>query len=385
MSDRATPPESSSGRPIGWAVVGLGAVATERILPAFARSRRSRLAALVSGSSDKMQQLGERHGLGARHLYDYAALERLRDDPTVDAVYIALPSAMHAEFTVRAARAGKHVLCEAPMAASVEDATAMVNVCRTAGRLLMVAHRASFAPTHHAALAALRAGQVGALKTIVTSHTRRLDPSDRWRSRRDMSGGGSLIHVGLDGLRAARELTGEEPVEVSAMVHAPGNPPFAEIEESASWMLRFPGGALATGTTSLDGERVEQVLVQGSHGRLAIDQGLDQQRLRIERGVEQAERTVASEDLFALVMDHLAQCILERQTPRTSGDDALRDMHLLDALYESARTGERVALDPATGVRITRAVPRPSMAPPAGRASMIPPRPPSGPGRQGTT
>ncbi|RYE89864.1 MAG: Gfo/Idh/MocA family oxidoreductase [Myxococcales bacterium] len=368
MTERAHHDLSAQGRTIGWAVVGLGKFTTERLLPAFAHCHHSRLAALVSGSTEKLGRLGEQHGVPAEHRYDYSAFERLRDDRSVDAVYIVLPNALHAEYTIRAARAGKHVLCEKPMATSSADALAMINICRASQRLLMIAYRARFEPHNRAAIAAVRAGEVGALRGVVADHARPLDPADPadgWRTRHALAGGGSLVDIGIYGLNAARYLTGEEPLEVSGMVTSPaGDERFTEVEETASFLLRFPSGAVATGTSSYGAERIKRVHAYGSQGRLELDPATEYEgnRLRIGSGPDMAPRDVPPGDQFALQIDHLSRCILDGTAPLTPGEEGLRDMYLIEAIYQSARTGERVQLDPHTGAPL----------PPPTRSSMMP-------------
>jgi predicted dehydrogenase len=341
----------TGGRKLGWAVVGLGKFATEQVLPAFAACARSRLAALVSGSPDKARAVGARYGLGPRAVYDYAGFDRLRDDPAVDVVYVVLPNALHAEYVARAARAGKHVMCEKPMATTVADAEAMVGACRAAGRRLMVAYRAQFEPHNRAAIAAARAGEIGAIKAVVADHGRPLDPNDpadRWRMKRDLAGGGSLVDVGIYGLQAARYVTGEEPVEVTATVAStPGDPRFAEVEEHAAFTLRFPSGAVAACTSSYGYAQVKRYRVFGDKGYLDLDPATAYQGnvLRVGRGNGPPEvRPVPDESQFALEIDHLSECVQEGKEPRTPGEEGLRDVRIMHAIYEAARTGGRVPL-----------------------------------------
>ncbi|HEU4539383.1 MAG TPA: Gfo/Idh/MocA family oxidoreductase, partial [Polyangiaceae bacterium] len=288
--DQPPPGAGPGGRKLGWAIVGLGKFATEQLLPAFTACSRSRVAALVSGSPDKARALAARYGVAPKSVYDYAGFDRLRDDPAVDVVYVVLPNSMHAEYTIRAARAGKHVMTEKPMATKVEDASAMIEACRAAGRRLMVAYRAQFEPHNRAAVAAVRAGELGAVKLIVADHGRRLDPNDpadTWRTKRDLAGGGSLVDIGIYSLQAARYITGEEPTEVSATLSSPPNDPrFAEVEESVAFTLRFPGGAVATCTSSYGIATVKRYRVMGEKGYLDLDPATSYEgnKLRFGRG-----------------------------------------------------------------------------------------------------
>ena len=155
------------GKRLGIAVVGLGTLALEEILPGFGQAAHVRIAALVSGRPEKARTIAAQYGVPEKNLYSYANFDGIRDNPDIDAVYIVLPNAMHAEFTLRAAAAGKHVLCEKPMAATVAEAEQMVEACRQARRTLMIAYRLQHDPAHRTLIGLARSGQL------------RSDPHDR--------------------------------------------------------------------------------------------------------------------------------------------------------------------------------------------------------------
>lgn len=205
MTDRDTfqPP----GERLGWAIVGLGDFACTQILPAFAACARSKVTALVSGDLAKAQQVARQYGVPEAGVYTYDTFDQLRDNPTVDVVYIILPNALHSEYTIRAAQADKHVFCEKPMAPTSTECEAMIAACEGAGRTLGVAYRAHFEAHNVEAHRLLREGAIGDLKLIVADHARILDPAkkhDQWRTRRDLAGGGSLVDIGIYSLNAAR-------------------------------------------------------------------------------------------------------------------------------------------------------------------------------------
>ena len=178
------------GRRLGVAVVGLGHLALEQILPGFGQARHVRLAALVSGEPAKAKAIAAQYGLSGQGVYDYAGFDRLRDNPEVDVVYVVLPNAMHAEYTARAAVAGKHVLCEKPMATSVADAQHMVDACKAAGRKLMIAYRCQYEPHHRALIAAARSGQFGPVRLIEAVNGQNNADNGQWRHDLAMAGGG---------------------------------------------------------------------------------------------------------------------------------------------------------------------------------------------------
>jgi len=234
------------GKKLGWAVVGLGSLSIHQILPAFAKCEKSKATALVSGHADKAHKLAQRYGVDARHIYNYENYDAIKNDPEVDVIYIVLPNGLHAEYTIRGLQAGKHVLCEKPMANTPTDCQKMIDAARAANRKLMVAYRCRYEPNNQEAIRIVRSQELGATQTILTNAGWHIDNPDQWRLKQDLAGGGSLMDIGIYALNAARYLSGEEPTEINAMMYStPGDPRFKEVEENINFQLRFPSGVLA--------------------------------------------------------------------------------------------------------------------------------------------
>ncbi|HEY9781157.1 MAG TPA: Gfo/Idh/MocA family oxidoreductase [Leptolyngbyaceae cyanobacterium] len=340
------PPEKK----LGWAVVGLGKFATEQIIPSFAECKRSRLVALVSGSPDKAQRIAQQHGVEPKNIYNYQNYDSIRNNPEVDIIYIILPNGLHAEYSIRGAQAGKHIMCEKPMANTVAECQAMIDASNKAGRKLMIAYRAQYEPYNLAAIAIAQKKELGILKAIVADHGRNLDPkdpADRWRMNKKLAGGGSLFDIGIYSLQAARYITGEEPTEIGAMMYStPNDPRFKEVEENVNFMLRFPSGVIANCTSSYGYANVKRYQVMGSKGTLELDPATDyyEHRLYVERGKEREERKIQAQNQFALEMDHLSGCVMENKQPKTPGEEGLQDVRLMTAIYQAAETGRTIKL-----------------------------------------
>ncbi|MBC7920354.1 MAG: Gfo/Idh/MocA family oxidoreductase [Ferruginibacter sp.] len=337
-------------RKAGWAIVGLGKYATQQIIPAFADSKRSKLVALVSGSPDKARALADQNGVDPKNVYSYQNFDAIRDNPAVDIVYIILPNSLHAEYTVRGAKAGKHIISEKPMATSVKDCQTMIDACQAANRKLMIGYRAQYEPFNLKAIEMARGKQLGTLKLITADHGRHLDPgdpADQWRMKKDLAGGGSLMDIGIYNLNAARYLTGEEPIELSAMLHStPGDPRFREVEENASFTLRFPSGVIANCTSSYSYQDVKRYRVFGTDAWLDLDPATEyyEHRMKIGHKDRQEEIKIKEESQFARQMDHFSECVLDNKPVKTPGEEGLRDVRLMMAIYEAARTGKTVKL-----------------------------------------
>lgn len=342
------PPPLEPGRRLGWAVVGLGKFAMNQIIPSFAESKQSRLVGLVSGNRAKAEQVAARYGVPASGLYGYDDFDRIADNPEVDIVYIILPNGLHAEWTVRAARAGKHVMCEKPMANTVADCETMIGAVRDAGRKLMIAYRAQYEPFNLEAMRLARSGALGRLRLVTSDHGRTLDPSDpadQWRMDRSLAGGGSLYDIGIYSLQAARYITGEEPVEITAMIDTPADDPrFREVEDLVAFQLRFPSGALAQCSSSYSYADTKRLQAFGAAGGLRLDPATDyyRHRLWVAREREERELMLDEGNQFALEMDHLSQAAMANTEPKTPGEEGLRDVRLMQAIYEAAEGGTPV-------------------------------------------
>lgn len=336
---------------VGFAVVALGRLSVEQILPAFAHSKKGKLAALVSGSPEKLEVLGRQYGLEADRLFSYEAYEKLAAIEQVRAVYIVLPNSMHKEFVLRSAAIGKHVLCEKPMATSSQDAEAMIAACSEKRIKLMIAYRCRYQPHHRELIKRVQSNQYGSVKLIEAVNAQNQGDPNQWRLRKALSGGGSLPDIGLYCLNATRATLGEEPIEIQAqLTSSPNDPRFQEVEESVVWAMRFASGALASLSTSYGAHRASRMAVHMDEASLVLDHAFPYtgQRLSLVRAVDGFETEtvidVPAKDQFSLEIDHMAECILNDRSPETPGEEGLRDMRLMADIYQAAETGARLKL-----------------------------------------
>jgi predicted dehydrogenase len=337
---------------VGVAIVGLGRLSLDQILPAFAACKWARPVALVSGDAAKARRVAQQYGISEKNLFDYKNFDQIRDRPEVQAVYIVLPNSMHAEFTVRAAQAGKHVLCEKPMANSVAECQQMIDACHRTSRLLMIAYRCQYEPHHREMIRLARSGELGKLKAISATNGQSQASTDQWRLRRALAGGGALPDVGIYCLNAARYITGEEPIEVAAMTYStPDDPRFREVEESVNFMMLFPGGVVATCLTSYGLHASKRYRVMGSDAWAEMDPAFPYKGLRLkisrpqhEGPGEMVEKSFEPANQFALEMDHFARCVATGTRPHTPGEEGMQDMVIVEALYRAARERSVVKL-----------------------------------------
>lgn len=340
------PQEFLDGRPsLGMAVVGLGNLSEDRILPALRETKYWHVAGLVSGDLAKAADWGRRFGVPENGLYTYETFDRIADDSSIDAVYIALPTALHAEFAVRAAHAGKHVFCEKPMAVSVSECQAMIEASRSAGKYLSVAYRCRYEPHHLEVIRLAREEVFGKLKLInVKIGFPPSGPSD-WRLKRSLAGGGALMELGVYGVQASRYITGEEPMEVTGIESGTRKGVYSEVEETAMWSMRFPSGVLAN-CLACYSTRMDDLWAGAEEGEVSLSPAFLYDGLE---GRSTAGRIkLASGNQFAVQLEEFGRSIHDGTRHGTSGEEGLNDVRLIERIYESMTTGWRVAAGPAS-------------------------------------
>jgi predicted dehydrogenase len=276
-------------------------------------------------------------------VYSYDTMHRMADNRDIDVVYVVTPNALHARDTIAAAKAGKHVFCEKPLEISVERCQQMIDACRDAGRLLGTAYRCQFDPHHLECIRLARERVFGASNIIQAGFAIDVGEPGQWRLKRELAGGGALMDVGIYALQATRYLSGEEPVLVSAVETKTDPRRFSEVDESMVWTTRFPSGVVAYCSTSYKAGGIQNLRVNADDGWFELDPAFFYGGNRGRRS-DGKEIRYPQIDLFAAEMDDFAQCILEGRPTKVPGEEGLRDVRIMQAIYESARTGRAVSL-----------------------------------------
>jgi predicted dehydrogenase len=341
---------------VGYAVVGLGHLTLTEILPAFGQTKHAKLVALVSGDAEKMGKVAKQYGIKPSSCYSYQNYDTIRNNPEVQVIYIVLPNAQHHEYTIRGAKAGKHILCEKPMATSVKECEEMIAACEKAGKKLMIAYRIQYEPLNRMAQKAVRDKKYGKTKLIQMMNCQNQAHDQQWRHKKALAGGGSLPDVGLYCLNTTRFLLGEEPTEVSAQIYStPGDDRFREIEENVTFTLRFPSGAISQCMTGYGSFNAKSYAVHGETGTIKMDpafpyKGLKQEQVHAPEGKQLIEQpSNPDKQQFALEMDHMAECVRQNKTPYTPGEEGLQDQRIMEAIYQSAKENKPVKLTAGVG------------------------------------
>lgn len=356
VPEKAPGPFLPTDRRVGFAIVGLGRLSLNQILPAFATSDYCKPVALVSGDRSKALKVAHQYGIPESNITDYAGFERLKDMAGVDVVYIVLPNGLHHEFVLRSAKLGKHVLCEKPMANSVRECEEMIAACKQANVRLMIAYRQQYEPMNRTLEKAIRDGKIGKIRSIVASNSQNEGDPTQWRLNAKLAGGGALPDVGIYCLNASRFLSSEEPSEVIATVIRPADDPrFREVESRCEVIAKFPSGLTATFTSGYDVHRSAFLRIEGTLGYAEMDPafGYHGSRLRFTQLMDgkdtQIQPSIEDKDQFALEMDHMAMSVRNHSQPHTPGEEGLQDQKIIEAIYRSAREGRAIKVEAVTG------------------------------------
>jgi predicted dehydrogenase len=338
-------PTNSHTRSVRYAVIGLGHIAQAAVLPAFKHAKRnSTLAALVSSEPKKLKQLSRRYGV--QRTCDYDEVDDLFASGEIDAVYIALPNDMLRDYTVRAARAGLHVLCEKPMAVTAGECEEMIRASREAKVKLMIAYRLHFerANLEVAKLARTKLGDLrfftSDFSMQVTDDNIRLNPPEK--------GGGPLYDIGIYCINAARYCFAQDPVEVWASGSRSNDPRFRNVEETVAAVMRFKDERLGSFTCSFGAADKSIYSITGTKGSVTLDPAYEYAvglSYRLKIGERETKKKFSKSDQFAPELLYFSDCVLQDREPEPSGEEGLADVKIIEAMLQSIATGRPVRLE----------------------------------------
>jgi predicted dehydrogenase len=327
-----------------YAVVGIGAFAKSDILPAFIEAENSELVALVSGDAAKRDELAQKYDV--RSTYSYEEYDDLLKSGNIDAVYLAVPNHLHCDYTVRAAKAGIHVLCEKPMAITVEECQTMIEAAKANQIELMIAYRLHLEPANLHAIEVVQSGQLGKPRIFTSTFTQQVFEGDI-RLNKEI-GGGTLDDIGIYCINAARYIFQSEPIAVFATSASNSEERFKTVPEMTSVIMRFSEDRLATFTCSFGAVRIQTYQVVGTKGDLRVElaystQGPIKHILTVDGKTQEYSFEAHNQVVAELV--YFSDCIAQDKEPKTSGLEGLTDVQIIRALYKSIEIGSFVQLD----------------------------------------
>lgn len=340
LSPRLHSADAPTARKLGVALVGLGYYSRAELGPALKLTNHCRLAGVVTGDRAKGEQWAKDYGFSDKNIYDYETMARIADNPEIDIVYIVTPNSLHAEQTIAAAKAGKHVICEKPMAISVAESDAMIAACKTAKVKLSIGYRLHFDPFHLELKRHAQEKDWGPFMTMTGANGFTMSRKV-WRADRKLAGGGPLMDMGVYCVQAACLAAGEvAPVAVTAREHPKTRPEiFADVEEGIDWTMEFADGAKAELMTSY-GQSVGRFRAEAQKGWMHFQPAFGYRGIKVTTSQGPLELP-APKSQQALQMDDFALCVRENRESRVPGEMGRRDMAIMEAIYEAARTGKR--------------------------------------------
>jgi predicted dehydrogenase len=335
--------ENYDGKKLNIALCGLGRYA-EYLASGLESSVYCKLTGLVTGTPAKADSWGKKYNIPAANIYNYQNFDHIFNNKDIDLVYIVLPNAMHKEYVLRAAKAGKHIIVEKPMALNEQDCIEMTAACKKAGVQLAIGYRLHYEPYH---LEIKRLGQqkvFGQVRLIEVSLGYKTSNPKEWRLNKALAGGGPLMNVGLYCVQASRYVLGEEPVSVTAQFGPVSNKElFAQVEESITWQLDFPSGAVCNSSSSYNCG-IDRFFAAADNGFFELHPAVSYGPFRGR--TSNGELNFPDINQQATQCDEIAKVILQNQPlpSHITGEEGIKDMKILDAIYKSAATGKKVYL-----------------------------------------
>jgi predicted dehydrogenase len=327
------------------AILGLGSYAN-RVAEAMKESKRAKITGVISGTPSKIKDWQKRFNIPDKNCYNYDNFDNIKSNPDIDAVYIITPNALHKPQALRVAAAGKHVISEKPMTANAKEAQEMVDACNKAGVKLLVGYRMHFEP-HTVEIIRLRnAGEFGKVVFFQGLSGFTIGDPNQWRLNKQLAGGGALMDIGIYSVNGARYMIGEDPVWVTAQETKNDTVKFKEgVDETIQFQLGFPGGAVASCLSTYSMNNLDKFFLNGSDGFAMLDPATGYGPIQGRTHKGELKQPIVTHQ--ALQMDEFAAIILDNKKPLVpvDGYEGLKDMKIVDAIYEAARTGKKVPLN----------------------------------------
>lgn len=333
-------PKKPTEKKLGIALIGLGSYSTGQLAPALQKTQHCYLAGIVTGTPAKEETWAEKYNIPSQNIYNYDNFDSIANNKDIDIMYVVLPVAMHKEFTIRGAKAGKHVICEKPMAVTAQDCREMISACKQANRMLSIGYRLHFEPYN---MEMMRLGQqkiYGKVQTIDCANGFVYGGNpNAWRLKKALSGGGALMDMGIYAIQGARYVTGEEPIYVTAKEEKTNPELFKEVDETIYFELTFPGGTIANGISSYN-KNLSHLKAMAEKGWFELTSAYRYNGMAgaTSNGPMNFDPNVVQQ---ALQMDDFAQCVKNNKSTRVPGEEGLKDLKVIEAIYRSIQSGKK--------------------------------------------
>ncbi|KQS35657.1 Gfo/Idh/MocA family protein [Pedobacter sp. Leaf194] len=338
-------PHYDDGKVLRVAIMGLGGYAT-RVAEAMKACTRAKLVGVISGTPSKIESWQTKYEIPTSNCYNYENFDAVRNNPNIDAIYVITPNALHHDQVIRVAKAGKHVICEKPMALNAKEGQEMIDACRKANVKLLVGYRLHFEPRTLEVIRMRNAGDFGKIKFFQGQCGFVAGDPNQWRLNKALAGGGALMDIGIYAINGARYMVGEEPIWVSAQETKTDPIKFKEgVDETIQFQLGFPGGAVASCLSSYNINHLDRFFLSGDKGFAEMQPSTGYGPIKGRTHLGEISQPIITQQ--TVQMDQMAAILLEDSKPVVpiDGAEGLRDLKIIDAIYQAVKTGKKVLLN----------------------------------------
>jgi predicted dehydrogenase len=334
----------SDGPVLRVAIMGLGGYGT-RVAEAMKSCTKAKLVGVISGHPDKIKRWQSQYDIPEKNCYNYENFDAIKNNPDIDAVYVITPNGLHHDQVIRVALAGKHAICEKPMAVNAKEGQEMVDACNKAGVKLLVGYRMHFEPHTLEIIRMRKAGELGTIRFFQGQSGFVIGDPSQWRLNKQLAGGGAMMDIGIYSINGSRYMVGEDPVWVTAQETKTDPVKFKDgVDETIQFQLGFPSGAVASCLSTYNMNNLDRFFLDGSGGwaELWPATGYGPIRGRTHKG--ELNQPITTHQ--TVQMDEMAGIILEGKQPvvPVDGAEAVKDLKIVDGIYEAARTGGKLSL-----------------------------------------
>lgn len=326
------------------AIMGLGSYGS-RVAEAMQSCKKAKLVGAISGTPSKLKDWQGKYSIPEKNCYNYENFDKIKDNPDIDAVYVITPNALHHDQVIRVAKAGKHVICEKPMALNAKEGQEMVDACRNAKVKLLVGYRMHFEPHTLEVIRLRKAGEFGKVLFFQGLCGFKIGDPTQWRLNKQLAGGGSLMDIGIYAVNGARYMVGEEPVWVTAQESKTDHEKFKQgVDETIQFQLGFPSGAVASCLSTYSMNNLDKFFLNGDKGfaEMQPSTGYGPIKGRTHKG-DLNQPVVVHQ---TLQMEEMSEIILNGKQPvvPVDGEEGVKDLKVMDAIYQAVKTGNKINL-----------------------------------------
>ncbi|MEH6407921.1 MAG: Gfo/Idh/MocA family oxidoreductase [Leeuwenhoekiella sp.] len=327
------------------AIMGLGSYGT-RVAEAMQDCKRAKLVGVISGTPSKITTWQKKYNIPEKNCYNYENFDAIKDNPDIDAVYIITPNGLHKDQTIRVAKAGKHVICEKPMAINAKEGQAMVDACKAAQVKLLIGYRLHFEPRTLEVINMRKNGEFGKIKFFQGQSGFKIGDPTQWRLNKELAGGGSMMDIGIYSINGSRYMIGEEPIWVTAQETKTDPEKFKEgVDETIQFQMGFPSGAVASCLSTYAFGNLDRFYLDGLEGfaEMQPSTGYGPIQGRTNKGPLTAPIVTHQ----TVQMDEMAAIILDGKKPvvPVDGAEGVRDLKIIDAIYKATKNGQKIELN----------------------------------------